>query len=284
MILDAKLNDLIRNKSGIYQIRNILNNKRYIGSSNNLLKRRTAHATKLKMNYHPNDILQNAYNKYGDENFVFEVVEFCNVVDLVDRENFYINLYKVCDKDFGYNICPDAEHHLTSDITKEKLRQNALGNKNWLGKKHTRETKQKQSAWHKGKVVKESTKEKLRQINLGKKIPEKTIKKMSESKKGMFAVEKNPMWGKTGELNSFFGKNHTDETKEKIKQKKMGITKKENPNLTNKPKVCLCIETNQIYNSIAEASRKTGIACKSISLCLSGKKLVSTGGFHWTQT
>ena len=270
-------------KSGIYQIRNILNNKRYIGSSNNLLKRRTAHATKLKMNYHSNDILQNAYNKYGDEKFVFEVIEFCDVIDLVDRENFYINLYKACDKDFGYNICPDAEHHLTSDITKEKLRQSAFGNKNWLGKKHTEETKQKQSDWHKGKIVKESTKEKLRQINLGKKISEKTIKKMSESKKSMFLGSKNPMWGKLGELNGFFGKKHTNKTKQMIRDKKIGITKQDNPNLTSKPKSCFCVETNKIYKSISEASKEMGISCKSISLCLSGKKFVSTGGFHWTQ-
>lgn len=62
---------------GIYQIRNILNGNFYIGSAFDLLGRRNRHFSMLLYDKHVNDHLQNAYNCYGKENFIFEVIEFC---------------------------------------------------------------------------------------------------------------------------------------------------------------------------------------------------------------
>ena len=58
---------------GIYKITNNINNKFYIGSSKNITKRFKEHKWRLKNNKHPNNKLQNSWNKYGEENFKFEV-------------------------------------------------------------------------------------------------------------------------------------------------------------------------------------------------------------------
>lgn len=61
--------------SCIYCIKNILNNKVYIGSSVNFNKRKNLHLHYLKNNKHHSNHLQKAWNKYGKENFVFEIIE-----------------------------------------------------------------------------------------------------------------------------------------------------------------------------------------------------------------
>ena len=64
-------------KSGIYQIKNIINNKVYIGSACDLNLRKRKHFSDLNLNKHHSIILQRAFNKYGGENFVFEILLFC---------------------------------------------------------------------------------------------------------------------------------------------------------------------------------------------------------------
>lgn len=60
---------------GIYQIRNLINDKRYIGFTHKFNARWTDHKKKLNQNRHGNPHLQTAWNKYGSENFVFEILE-----------------------------------------------------------------------------------------------------------------------------------------------------------------------------------------------------------------
>lgn len=90
--------------SGIYKILNKSNNKVYIGSSVNLKSREYKHFWMLKKNIHDNQFLQNSFNRDGFENFVFEIIENCDLDLLIDRENYYINNYKSNNYDFGYNL------------------------------------------------------------------------------------------------------------------------------------------------------------------------------------
>ena len=60
-------------KSGIYRIRNLTNNKFYIGSAVNLNKRKNQHFHYLRNNKHHNKPLQNSYNKYGESSFIFNM-------------------------------------------------------------------------------------------------------------------------------------------------------------------------------------------------------------------
>ena len=78
--------------SGIYQIENKINSKVYIGSSNNIKRRWQKHKALLRHNKHPNSHLQAAWNKYGEDNFIFSIIELCNIDSLLDREQYFINI------------------------------------------------------------------------------------------------------------------------------------------------------------------------------------------------
>jgi hypothetical protein len=90
--------------TGIYQIRNTINHKVYIGKASNLYRRKYQHFGELKSGKHKNKYLQSSFNKYGDDNFVFEVIEFCNLDELGKREYYWINYYNSYKRDIGYNI------------------------------------------------------------------------------------------------------------------------------------------------------------------------------------
>lgn len=79
------------NCSGIYRIKNLKTNKIYIGSSKNLHKRKIQHLYGLRNNCHGNNKLQNSWNKYGEESFVFEVIEECEVEKLIEREQHWVD-------------------------------------------------------------------------------------------------------------------------------------------------------------------------------------------------
>ena len=59
----------------IYKIRNLVNDKFYVGSTMDTRERFRTHRKKLRNNKHHNAYLQASWNKYGEEKFVFEVVE-----------------------------------------------------------------------------------------------------------------------------------------------------------------------------------------------------------------
>lgn len=94
--------------TGVYYIKNKVNNKIYVGSSKDITLRKVQHFSELRGGYHQNIHLQRSYDKYGESNFEFgilEVVEDMN--SLYDREQFYIDLYydNSCN---CYNINPKA--------------------------------------------------------------------------------------------------------------------------------------------------------------------------------
>ena len=74
----------------IYQIRNLINGKVYVGQTVNESRRKANHLFLLRMNKHHSIKLQNAYNKYGEKNFIFEILEECSKEELNDRELYYI--------------------------------------------------------------------------------------------------------------------------------------------------------------------------------------------------
>ncbi len=93
--------------SGIYIIRNIVNGKCYIGSSKNCYTRKRKHFSELDRNNHRNSHLQRAHNKYGKDNFTFEVLYFCREEILLQQEQmlldaFMPNLYNISLKAWWY--------------------------------------------------------------------------------------------------------------------------------------------------------------------------------------
>lgn len=96
-----------KNKSGIYRITNLVNNKVYIGQSIDLWTRiNEGYLQKLPKDKCHNRYLQRAWNKYGKDNFRFEVVEYVDIHNLDDRETYWISKHKACNNKFGYNMQP----------------------------------------------------------------------------------------------------------------------------------------------------------------------------------
>jgi len=140
-------------KSGIYKITNLKNGKFYIGSSKDIEFRWSEHKKHLNGNYHINKKLQNAWNFYGKENFEFTIVELVSNDEtfLLEREQFYFDIFKPYIKEIGYNIGEKSSggDNFTHNPNKENIREHLsdinLGAKNPMhGKKHSDEAKEKQ--------------------------------------------------------------------------------------------------------------------------------------------
>ena len=63
----------------IYSIINKITNKRYVGKTTDIIKRRNDHLNKLRNNKHINEKLQSAWNKYSEDNFLFEYKEYQDI-------------------------------------------------------------------------------------------------------------------------------------------------------------------------------------------------------------
>lgn len=97
---------------GIYKITCLGNNKVYIGESKSIYKRWFDHKRTLKQNNHHNQHLQNAWNKYGDLYFKFEVLEKLENSTKQERlqlENKYCILFNTYNSTGGFNVRIDTE-------------------------------------------------------------------------------------------------------------------------------------------------------------------------------
>lgn len=92
----------LNNVCGVYKIVNLINGKIYIGSSKNLRHRLWGHRAQLRHNKHGNEHLQRAWNKYGEENFDYCILETCDEEHQYEREQYYIDTchpeYNIADK------------------------------------------------------------------------------------------------------------------------------------------------------------------------------------------
>ena len=142
----------IYKRIGIYGIKNLVNNKIYIGKTGmNFGDRWDSHKSLLRNNKHDNQYLQNAWNKYGAESFDFIIVEECSIEELDDREKYWIKYYK--DQKLSYNILDggDGFNNLGTHLSEETKRKIGEKNRiNGLGRKASEETRKKMSESHKG--------------------------------------------------------------------------------------------------------------------------------------
>ena len=179
--------------SGIYEIRNTINGHRYIGSTANLKQRWRKHHSDLNKGRHHSIYLQHAWNKYGEDVFVFDVLEEWGIEFLISMEQWWMNM--LCPE---YNMSPVAISCLGVKHTEEaKAKQSALMIKRFQdpkerakigltskGRKHTPETKAKMSATHKGRVHSLERRANNSASKMGHEVSRETREKISASNKG----------------------------------------------------------------------------------------------------
>lgn len=124
-LCSMKTNIQDKNKSGIYCIQNIVNNKVYIGKSINIYRRIKNHIGALNMNFHKheNEYLINSWNKYGRKNFKYFVLEYLEINEklLEERELYWIKEYDSTNPLKGYNLRIDVNSKcIVSERTRKK--------------------------------------------------------------------------------------------------------------------------------------------------------------------
>ena len=117
-------------KNVIYKIRNVINDKFYVGSTVDSRKRFWAHRKALRLGTHDCIHLQRAWNKYGEDCFKFEIVE-----QLTTREELYPTEQKWLNEHFGNNYCYNVAAHADApmrDASSELRAHQAEKTKAWI--------------------------------------------------------------------------------------------------------------------------------------------------------
>jgi group I intron endonuclease len=174
----------------IYVVENLINNKRYVGQTSNLDKRRELH---LK-GFSRCPALNSAVQKYGEKNFDFVIIERCASQDELNaKEAYWIERLKTL-APAGYNLRKGGE----------------------CGGKLLPETKDKISRSRKGKYTGSE------HHQYGTPLTDEVKQMISLANKGRLRGENNPCFGKFGVDHPRYGKQHTEEHKARISQKMLG--------------------------------------------------------------
>jgi group I intron endonuclease len=253
----------------VYEIKNKINGKSYIGQ----------HASDDLSNYWGSGkLIKAAINKYGIDNFDRIILERCvSKEELNEREKYWIAKNNTIEN--GYNLTEGGTGGDTSqfidysDEWTKKQRQNAKDYWNNLSDGEKKNRSQKMLGDKNPMFGKEG-------FWKGKKIPKDIIQK-SIDKRRSYKGDQNPNWKggityaycecgkkitqssvycnecvpKSGSNNPFFGKQHSEDTKNRLSEKRMG----KKP--SNMKQVMI---DNIIYESISEATRQLGICGATI--------------------
>lgn len=238
---------------GIYRIINKLPNKAgickcYVGSAVDLEYRKRQHFNFLKRDKHPNKHFQNAYNRDGNDNFLFEIIEEVEFNEdketlknnLLEREQYWMDVLKVCDRKYGYNICPTAG--------------NVMGI----------------IAWNKGVPMSEEQKIKLSNAHKGKKLSKETIDKRLKTMEGYKHSEETIAKIKSSNKGKYHFKKFSESERQEIYKKIANSLKKSVMNM----------DTNEVFNSIKEAGEFYNInGCHIGCVCKGNRKTAC--GYRW---
>lgn len=231
---------------GIYEIRNIINNKIYIGSANNIKKRFTRHKRQLKKGIHHNVYLQRSYDKYGKENFTYNIIEETEELpqhDLFALEQLYIdntpNKYNIGSVSGGDNLTnhPNREEIIKKISEASKKRYENMSDEefkafcdNFRGEKNPN--------WRGGGIKNNCD-------ICGVKLT------------SYYSTNCINCYDKSGDNNPFYGKHHTDETKAHLSKIKRG-------EYHGNQEKRVSIDGVE-YKSMAEAHRQLNINISTIS-------------------
>lgn len=263
---------------GIYKITNKINGKVYIGQSINIYTRWQEHLRLAKASNKKSSIISKAINKYGIENFNFEILLSYNSKEISKEilnlnEDLYILKYKSTNKKYGYNIKRVDMHDKYNTF---------------YGKHHKASTKKTLSEINKG--LKSKKRRAVECIETGKKFISISdaaryynvhVINIINCIKGVYLKTGGYTW-------KYIDYTITEEEYMKMEEEykqiifKNEIINKEKEKIEEEllSKKVFCIETNKIFSSIEEASKFFSIEQFFIKMnCLNKKS--SCKGYHF---
>ena len=195
-----------KSNTGVYMFQSISIPERvYIGSATDISVRLKDHLNLLRNNKHHSPKLQHHYNKYGEDDLEFSIIECGEYLceqHLLAREQGWFIPYEYGDTELPYfNICKIAgsrKGHKASIETRMKMSKSRIGNTNSKGHVTSDETKEKikqglakrdpsyrekLSIAATGRKHTDEAKKKISDANKGRTFSKETLKRMSESAK-----------------------------------------------------------------------------------------------------
>jgi group I intron endonuclease len=148
---------------GIYKIENIINHKVYIGQAADISDRWKAHKELLNRGVHHNNHLQAAWNKYGEEKFTHSTIQECNINELDELEQKWIESYKESNGVYNQTLGGQGTRgRIVSSETRKKISDAQRGKPR---QSHSEETRRKISISNKGKKRKPFTPEQIARMS-----------------------------------------------------------------------------------------------------------------------
>jgi group I intron endonuclease len=168
---------------GIYKITNTISNKIYIGCASNVRTRINGHLYDLRKDKHNNSYLQKAWVKYGEESFIFEMIEECDITKLHAKEHYWVNKLNCLDRSIGYNLKPTDPNgcSIHSEETKKKIKDHHKKNN----------IKPNAKCYEAGKVYNHSELCKINLIEARKKLKDIDFKKLHREKRGKKIIDQS---------------------------------------------------------------------------------------------
>jgi group I intron endonuclease len=160
----------------IYKTTNLINGKIYVGQDRYNNQRYLGSGRLLK----------ESIKKHGIENFKKEVLEYCSLENLNEREAFWIAELNSASSSVGYNLTSGGtQRYELSEESRQLIRdKRALQDMSHMCKPQSQEVKDKISSSQRGKIRTPEFKDRLSKYWKGKKFSEETKRKISESLKG----------------------------------------------------------------------------------------------------
>lgn len=243
----------IRRTSGIYLCRCVDNDRCYVGQSKDLYIRiNHAHIPQLRGNRHGNNYMQHSWNKYGESSFEWEVLEYCPVELLNEREKYWIEKLNTQFPN-GFNLTTGGDNlYSRSEVSRERMRDT------WNDERKHKQSRYNLERWNNMSENQYLT------------IRQKFVDSWTDDRRELISSKKKDYWNTLSD-------DARDRFRQKIKDNHADFKGSNHP----QARKIQCIETGEIYGSLKDASEILHINYSTLRSHLQGR-CKHANNFHFT--